>query len=93
LNPDVSEELRVHAVRVLGTSHHRDALDALLRLVDGGKNMFGRPRLAPQTPLVVAALRALSNVWPAQRKAAQYLSLARRSSDTDVRRAAEVAPV
>ena len=90
-NPRVDEQLRLHAVRALGASTARPALEILLRLVHGGKNMIGRPRLAPRTSIVLAALRALAEVWRASAEADRVLSLARRSFDPDLRRAVESA--
>ena len=82
------DELRIHAVRALGQSRERAALDALLRLVDGGKSVLGKPKLAPPTPIVVAAVRALADVWSADRQASDMLALARGSSDPELRQAA-----
>ena len=88
--PHLEDELRILAVRTLGNSRDPAALDTLLRLVQGGKNWIGRPKLAPRTPVVVAALRALANVWSASPDASRMLTLARRSSDRDLRDAAQV---
>ena len=84
----LADELRVLAVGALGKSRHRFALDALLRLVHGGKTILGRPKLAPPTPVVVAAVRALADTWSTQQDANRFLALARRSFVTDLRRAA-----
>jgi hypothetical protein len=75
-------------VRALGQSRERAALDALLRLVDGGKSVFGRPKLAAPTPIVVAAVRALVEAWSTDPKAGDMLTLARGSSDPQLRLAA-----
>ncbi len=88
MNPRLVEELRVHAVRALGKSRERSALDALLQLVDGGRSVLGRQRLAPRTPIVVAALRVLAVAWASNPRAGNLLSLALRSSDADMRQAA-----
>jgi hypothetical protein len=86
-SPRLSEELRIQAVRALGKSRNRQALDALLGLVHGGKTFLGRPRLAAPSAVVIEALRALADVWPAQKEAHHFLSLARRSFATDLRKA------
>jgi hypothetical protein len=87
-NPDLTGELRVHAVRALGASRHEEALPALLRLVDGGKSFFGGARLAAPSPIVIAALRVLADVWSAQKEAHRFLALARRSFVKQLRHAA-----
>jgi hypothetical protein len=83
----LAEELRIHAVRALGKSRHQHALAALLRLVDGGKSIFGGPKLASPSPVVIAALRALADVWSTQKEAQRVLALARRSFTKDLRNA------
>lgn len=87
-NPELSDELRIHAVRVLGASRHEQALPALLRLVDGGKSFFGRAKLTAPSPVVAAALRVLADVWSAQKEAHRFLALARRSFVKELRNAA-----
>lgn len=89
-NPHAAEELRVHAVRALGHSREPVALDTLLRVVDGGRSVLGKPKLATRTPLVVAALRALAVGWRSDSRARDMLSLALASSDADLRQAAQV---
>jgi len=89
-NPHAAEELRVHAVRALGHSRERVAVDTLLRVVDGGRSVLGKPKLAARTPLVVAALRALAVGWRSDSRARDMLSLALASSDAELRRAAQV---
>jgi len=87
-NPRVIEELRVHAVWALAKSRESVALDTLLQLVDGGRSVLGKPKLAPRTPIVLAALRALANGWSSSPRARDALTLALGSSDPDVRQAA-----
>jgi hypothetical protein len=90
-NAQASQELRILALNVLAASRDRYALDAMLPLVRGGTTWFGRPRLAPRTPVVLAVLRALSGAWSTDAEAARMLALARNSSDPELRQAAEVA--
>jgi hypothetical protein len=85
------DELRVHAVRALAQSRESVALDALLHVVDGGRTILGRPRLAPRSPVVLAALRALAVAWAFNPRAKDVLALAQRSADPDIRQAAEAA--
>jgi len=89
-NAHAAEELRVHAVRALGHSHESVAVDTLLRVVDGGRSVLGKPKLAVRTPLVVAALRALAVGWRSDSRARDMLSLALASSDAELRQAAQV---
>jgi hypothetical protein len=88
-NPHAPEELRVHAVRALGRSREPVAIETLLRVVDGGRTVLGKPKLAGRTPVVLAALRALAVGWQADARARDVLSLALESSDPDLRQAAK----
>jgi hypothetical protein len=88
MHPRMADELRVHAVRALGQSGERGALDALLRLVDGGKTLLGKPKLGPPTPIVLAAVQALAHVWSTDPQASDMLALARGSTDPELRQAA-----
>ena len=88
LNPKIVEEVRVIAAHALGRSRDRRALDTLLNLVDGGRTLRGKPRLAPATPLCLAALRALSDGWTKHPQSSAMLALASGSSDPEVRKAA-----
>jgi len=92
-NAQASQDLRILAVRVLATSRDRYALEAMLPLVRGGTTWFGRPKLAPRTPVVLAVLRALSDAWSTDAEATRMLTLARNSSDPELRQAAEVVHV
>ena len=88
LNPRIVEEVRVLAAHTLGRSRDPGALDALLKLVDGGRSLRGRPRLAAATPLCLAAVRALSEAWAKHPLSSAMLALAAGSSDPEVRKAA-----
>ena len=89
LNPRVIDDLRILAVRALATSRDRVALNALLRLVDGGKSVLGIPRLASASPIVVAAVHLLAEVWRSNKPAKDMLALARGSSNPELREAAQ----
>lgn len=91
-NPDLGEDMRVMAARALGRCRDRWGLQPLLTLVDGGRTLLGRPRLAERSPLVIAAVEALAVGWRADTRAATWLALAAESPDPDVRRAAESRP-
>ena len=84
----IAEELRVLAVGALARSRERVSLDALRQLVDGGRTLLGRPKLAPRTAVFLAAVRALAKVWAAEPSVAGLLALAMSSSDPEVRQAA-----
>ena len=86
---DADEALRVIAVSALGRARGCDAcLDDLLALVDGGRTLLGRPKLAPPTPVVVAAVRAIAQGWSGDPRTASVLKLAAGSADPKLRRAA-----
>src|SRR5213083_3119081 len=84
----VPSELRVLAIKVLGRVKNVVALTALLEIVDGGKNWLGRPRLAPRSLELIAALMALAAGWRNDGRAATLLALAAASNDPDIRSAA-----
>jgi hypothetical protein len=83
-----SVELRVLAIRVLGRSKAPAALDALLRIADGGRTLWGRRKLATKSPEVLAALIALSGGWAAHSAAVALLDHAARAKDPEIRAAA-----
>ena len=87
LASDVGEDSRVLAVNSLARLRLDSVLDAFLELSDGGRSLFGRLRLPPKTPVVVAVIRALSLTWSQDRRAAAVLSAAARSSDSELRQA------
>jgi hypothetical protein len=82
------ETLRVMAVRALGRCGDWRALPPLLVLADGGRTLFGRQRLAPRSPLMLAALESLTS-WRSEPRAAALLRLAAASPDPQVRRATQ----
>lgn len=86
-DPHAAPELRGMAARALGRCRDRRALPLLLAQVDGGRTLLGRPRLAPRSPVMLAALRALADGWSADRRAGTFLELAAGASDPDIRRA------
>ena len=88
----LSSELRVLAIKVLGRVRNTAALSALLQIADGGTNWLGRPRLAPRSLELLAALMALAAGWRNDKKASTLLALAAASSDPEVRSAASSTP-
>lgn len=82
------DDLPVLAVRALGAATDPRAVDLLLNLVEGGRTLFGREKIAARTPMVVAALQALRRGWSTHAQAARMLERAETSSDPEIRRAA-----
>ncbi|HKE91134.1 MAG TPA: hypothetical protein VKB45_12415 [Gemmatimonadales bacterium] len=85
-------DLRVQAIRVLGAARAPEALDELVRLVDGGRTLLGRRRLLPRSRELVAALAALATGWRDEPRALELLALAAVSNDADVRAATDPEP-
>jgi hypothetical protein len=81
------DDLRLLAIRALGRSREPLALDTLLQIVDGGKSLLGRPKLAAKSPACVAAIQALAIGWPANPRARTVLNLAAQSNDPELRSA------
>lgn len=89
LNEDqLPPDLKVAAVRLLRNSRSPLALEALLRLVDGGRTLLGKPKLALKSSDMLAALQALAATWPQERRASALLDRARASKDADIAAAA-----
>jgi hypothetical protein len=88
-DPNIPEQVRLLALAALGRARDRDALSALLRVVDGGTTILGRPRLAAKTPMFLAALQALADGWQDDPQARPRLLMAANSPDPIVRRAAQ----
>ena len=82
-------EVRLLAINALSTLDEPHALDTLLKIVDGGRTLFGRQRLAPKTPAVLAALRALAHAWAGEPRAAALLKRGAQSADAEVRQASQ----
>ncbi len=87
----LTKDLRVSAVRALGTGQGTVAREALLSLASSRRGwlarLFGRRRVAQKSPVVLEALNALAG--SADPRAERLLSRAARSSDPVIRRAAE----
>jgi len=80
--------LRALAIRGLRHSRSNLALEVLLEVCSGGKSLLGRVRLNAPTPEVLAAVGVLAGVWQGDRRAEEYLRVARKAKDERVRRAA-----
>lgn len=88
LEAEASEEVRCLAASTLGHIRQPRALEALLKLANGGRSFFGRRKLPPRTPVVLASIKALAQQQAADRLAVSILAAAARSSDPEVRQAA-----
>jgi hypothetical protein len=91
LAPDVGEDSRLLAVNSLARLRLEPVRDAFLQLSDGGRSFFGRWRLPPKTPVLVAVIRALALTWSKDAHAASVLAAAARSSDPELRHAGSLA--
>ncbi len=85
LPPDV----RTLAVRALGHAQAPAALTTLLRLASTGRTLFGREKLPPKSPELLAALAGLASGWQQDPRARALLRRAADSSDPDIRAAAD----
>jgi hypothetical protein len=90
--PDFPAEFRVMAIYLLARSGSPHSLDALLRWVHGGTSFLGRPRLAPKSPEMLAALGGLARHWQTDRRAAALIEQARRSKDDQMLAALRAGP-
>ncbi|HXH63095.1 MAG TPA: hypothetical protein VNG95_02870, partial [Gemmatimonadales bacterium] len=86
-DPALAPEDRVLAIRALGRAGGREAFAAILAVTDGGTTLFGRPRLAPKSPELLAALAALTQSWRRDPAAADVLARAAQSPDAEIRAA------
>jgi hypothetical protein len=80
-------ELRAISLILLGRSNTPAALEALLRVADGGRTLLGRTQLAPRSPELIAALTGLARSWPREPRALEFLRLASKTSDPEIQAA------
>lgn len=83
------EDHRLQAIRVLGVARAPEALEELVRLVDGGRSLLGKRRLLPRSRELVAAIAALATGWGDEPRALELLAVAALSNDADVRAATD----
>jgi hypothetical protein len=83
-----SPELRALAVRVLARAAGVEVLPRLVGLA-GERRILRGWRLAPKSPIVLAALGAMAEYWAAHPEAAGLLALARAHPDPEFRLAVE----
>jgi hypothetical protein len=82
-------EVRLLAVNALARASEPDARDVLIAVVDAGRTLFGRQKIAAKTPVVLAALRALAQTWPDEPRVAAILKRGVQSPDSDIRQASQ----
>ncbi len=85
---DLSPDSRALGIRALASLRTPDILEMLLRLTTAGKTFFGRQRLAPKSPEMLAALGALCSFWSKNEKALGVLTVAGTHPDPEIRMAA-----
>jgi len=85
----VPEDLRLLAVQALANTRDSASMDALVAVVDGGRTLFGRPKLAAKSTVVVAALRALAAGWRRHPNVEPFLGLAAVANDDELRDAVQ----
>jgi hypothetical protein len=79
---------RIELIELLGATGSVLAVEPLMRLAVRGRTLLlRRPRLAPASPVVLAALRALAALPAPSRRVREVLDRARRSSAAEVRAA------
>jgi hypothetical protein len=89
VDADLDDDIRALAVNVVGKIDHPDVLPALLELTDGGRSLLGRIRLPLKSSVLLAAVRALSEVWTFDPRAAAVVVAAAESPDPDIRAAVQ----
>ncbi len=83
------DDTRLLALRVLEGASPSEVLTTFTSLVDGGRTLLGRARLAPPTPVMLAALAVLARHFADDPTAIRFLKLAGASSQPGVRAAIE----
>jgi hypothetical protein len=92
VDADLDDDIRTLAVQVAGKVQRFPVLDMLLELTDGGRSLLGRFRLPVKTPVVLAALRALADMWSDSDRAEAVLTAAHESLDPDIQAAVSASP-
>ena len=82
-------DLRALAVRALGYTRARAALETLLQITAGGRTLFGREKLAAKSPELLVALAALATGWRHDPRARARLAIAASSTDGEILNAAD----
>ncbi|MGH7446939.1 MAG: hypothetical protein ACRELT_05235, partial [Longimicrobiales bacterium] len=86
----LSADVVTSLLRLLSRHPSTAVIELLLSFVLQGRRLLGRPRLAPRSPEMLAALFSLAIIAPEDARARSALELARASGDASVREAAQV---
>lgn len=79
-------ELTAQAVAIVASVRRRDVVEWLMDVAQGRRRRwFGRPRLAPKSAAMLAALNGLAHHWATARGVGAVLALALGSADPEVR--------
>ncbi len=90
-SPERSSEIRALGARTLkGTDSHL-AMNVLLDIVSPRKTIFGRAKIAGNSPEVLAALNTLAHQWPEDPQVEGLLKMAAHSKDPAIRGAVRAA--
>ena len=85
-------ELISHAIAVIASVRTTEVLEWLMeRAAGSSRRLFGRPRLAPKSPAMLAALSGLATHWARGRGVGAILALALGSTDVEIRDTVAVA--
>ena len=85
--PAWSLEVRLLAIRVIGSANTPTAGEHLLPLVRRPRRWWWGSRLAPKSPVLLAALKALADGWASDPKVVPVLTRAARHRDPEIRAA------
>jgi HEAT repeat protein len=83
--PAWSLEVRLLAIRVIGSANTPTAGEHLLSLVRRPRRWWWGSRLAPKSPVLLAALKALADGWASDPKVVPVLTQAARHRDPEIR--------
>lgn len=90
-DPRLTMDLQMQMVRVIGQSQNALAVDTLLKVVLAGKTIFGAPKFAETTPVVLVALATLAERWSTDFRVKPVLERAIDSKDPDIKAAVQKA--
>ncbi len=82
---DRSAEIRALGAKTLKATDSPLAMNVLLELVSPGKTLFGRAKLAGNSPEVLAALNTLAHRWSTNPQALAVLKMAAHAKDPAIR--------
>jgi hypothetical protein len=85
---ELSADLVTALLRMMARHDSPDVVQLLQSYALVGARLLGRPRLAPRSPAMLAAVASLAALSPSDARSRTALDLARASADADVRAAA-----